>query len=57
MLMPCHTQVKRAAVVDGDDVKSAEDPFSMEQFLQALKEEMEANAEFFGDTVRVIALM
>ena len=55
--MPCHTQVKRAAVVDGDDVKSAEDPFSMEQFLQALKEEMEANAEFFGDTVRVIALM
>ena len=27
-------QVKRAAVVDGDDVKSEEDPFSMEKFLQ-----------------------
>lgn len=42
-------KVRRATVVDGDDVKSEEDPFSMEKFLQALKEEMEANKAFFPE--------
>lgn len=44
-------QVKKSTVVDGDGA-SAEgdgaDPYSMEAFLAALNEEMEANKEFFG---------
>eukprot|EP00042_Codosiga_hollandica_P024734 m.105796 g.105796 ORF g.105796 m.105796 type:complete len:363 (-) comp51660_c0_seq1:149-1237(-) len=42
-------KVRRATVVDGDEVGASEDPFSMEQFMLALKEEMEANKDFFGD--------
>jgi hypothetical protein len=42
--------VKRAAVVDGDDVESkGDDPYSVENFMAALHEEQAANAEFFGD--------
>lgn len=43
-------KVKRAAVVDGDDVKSAEDPYSVENFMKALQEEAAASAAFFGDS-------
>lgn len=43
-------KVKRAAVVDGDDVHSAEDPYSVENFMKALEEEAAASASFFGDS-------
>jgi hypothetical protein len=42
-------KVKRAAVVDGGSADSDEDPFSLEEFMKALREEAAANAEFFGD--------
>jgi hypothetical protein len=42
-------KVKRAAVVDGDEVHS-EDPYSMENFMKALQEEAAASASFFGDS-------
>lgn len=43
-------KVKRAAVVDGDASSSAEDPYSVENFMKALREEAAANAAFFGDS-------
>lgn len=46
-------KVKRAAVVDGDDVGTkagGEDPYSVENFMKALQEEAAANAAFFGDS-------
>lgn len=43
-------KVKKAAVVDGDEVSAAhDDPFSVENFLKALEEEAAASAAFFGD--------
>jgi len=42
-------KVRRAAVVDGDEVSSSEDPFSVSAFLEALKEEAAASAGYFGD--------
>ena len=42
-------KVRRAAVVDGDDVHAAEDPFSVDKFMEALAEEAAASAPFFGD--------
>lgn len=41
--------MRRAAVVDGDEVSSSEDPFSVSAFLEALKEEAAASAGYFGD--------
>lgn len=43
-------KVRRAAVIDGDDVGAGEDanPFSMESYLSALAEEMAATADMFG---------
>lgn len=43
-------KVKRAAVVDGDEVSTADGVFSMESFMAALKEEAKANAAVFGDS-------
>jgi hypothetical protein len=42
-------KVKRTAVVDGGTADADEDPFSMESFMKALREEAAANAEFFGE--------
>jgi hypothetical protein len=42
-------KVKRSTVVDGEDVHSAEEAYSVENFMNALKEEAAANAAFFGD--------
>lgn len=42
-------KVKRATVVDGDDIHSEEDAFTVSAFLEALKEEAAASAGFFGD--------
>lgn len=48
-------KVKRAAVVDGDEVSHQEDAFSVTAFLEALKEEAAASAGFFGDSGLVMA--
>lgn len=42
-------KVKRTAVVDGGDADTDEDPYSLESFMKALREEAAANAEFFGE--------
>ena len=43
-------KVRRATRVDGGDEESKErDPLSIDAFMDALKEEQEANAAFFGD--------
>jgi hypothetical protein len=42
--------VKKATVVDGDDVDASSDAYSVENFMKALEEEAKANAAFFGDS-------
>jgi hypothetical protein len=49
-------KVRRAAVVDGDEVEAggaggddAEAAFSMESFLEALREEAATSAAYYGD--------
>eukprot|EP00039_Didymoeca_costata_P021734 m.2888 g.2888 ORF g.2888 m.2888 type:complete len:526 (-) comp2609_c0_seq2:796-2373(-) len=50
-------KVRRAAVIDGDDVDGiggardvGADPFSMDAYYAALEEEVKGNAEFFGES-------
>lgn len=42
-------KVRRAAVIDGDEVESKASVFSVESFMAALEEERAHNAAFFGD--------
>jgi len=43
-------KVKATSVVDGADADSDEDPYSVESFMKALREEAAATAEFYGET-------
>jgi len=47
-------KVRRATRVDGDDDVSS-DPYSVESFMAALKEEASASAAFFGDAGLVVS--
>ncbi len=42
-------KVRSCSVIDGDDVHTAEEVYSMEEFMRALKEEAEVAGSFFGD--------
>ena len=42
-------KVRRASIIDGDDVESSASAFSVEAFMAALEEERAHNAAFFGD--------
>lgn len=48
-------KVRRATAVDGDEVSTADgDPFSVDKFMEALKEEAAASGDFFGDSGLVV---
>lgn len=47
-------KVRKAAVIDDGAESAKENPYSVEQFQAALKEEVAANATFFGDKVSAI---
>lgn len=42
-------RVRRAAVVDGKETDLAANPYSVDEFLKALREEAAAAADFYGD--------
>lgn len=48
-------KVRRSAVVDGGAADADEDPYSLESFMKALREEAAANAEFYGESADAAA--
>ena len=42
-------KIKRSTAVDGSVDVGSEDPYSVDAFMNALKEETAASGEFFGD--------